>query len=95
MSISQQIERKGSPRSADEPKHDLTFELGRRLVYLAEYDRYVANARGRPELQAFWRSVRSSEQRLVDQLERLIAAHSLKVVWPMITEGNGREQDDE
>jgi hypothetical protein len=39
---------------------------------LWEYDRFIANADGHPELQTFWREVKSQEQRNIDQLKRLI-----------------------
>lgn len=68
-----------SELSPDECKHDLTYELGRRLLYMSEYERFFENARGKPELQEFWRGVRSREQRLVGQLLRLIDSHSQRL----------------
>ena len=56
--------------------HDLIRDLGRRLSCLWEYDRYIANADGRPELQAFWRGVKAREQTNIDQLKKLIRQHT-------------------
>lgn len=51
--------------------YDLNHDLSRRLDCLWRYDRYIANADRRPELQDFWRDAKSQEQRNIDQLKKL------------------------
>ena len=65
----------GQTRNIEAHDHDLIHDLGRRVGCLWEYDRFIANADGRPELQAFWRDVKSQEQRTIDQLKKLIKQH--------------------
>jgi hypothetical protein len=55
--------------------HDLIHELSRRLDCLWRYDQYIANAGGRPELQEFWRTSKSQEQKAIQQLKKHIADH--------------------
>lgn len=62
-------------REIEAHDHDLIHDLGRRVGCLWEYDRFIANADGRPELQTFWREVKSQEQRNIDQLKKLIKQH--------------------
>jgi DNA-binding GntR family transcriptional regulator len=59
-----------------EYEHDLIRDLGRRLGCLWEYDRCIASACGRPELQDFWRDVKFQEQRNIERLKELIQRHS-------------------
>jgi hypothetical protein len=57
--------------------HDLVHDLSKRLDALWRYDQYIANAEGRPALQALWCDLRSQEienvkrmkQVLVDEIE--------------------------
>ena len=65
----------GQTRDIEAHAHDLIHDLGRRVGCLWEYDRFIANADGRPELQEFWRDVKSQEQRNIDKLKRLIKQH--------------------
>ena len=65
----------GETRGIENHEHDLIRDLGRRLGSLWGYDRCIANADGRPELQEFWRGAKSQEQKNIDQLKRLIEQH--------------------
>ncbi len=56
----------------EDHENDLINDLGRRLGCLWQYDRYIANADGNPELQTFWRNAKSQEQESIDQLKSLI-----------------------
>ena len=58
--------------SLDNPEPDLIQELGQRLGCLWGYDRFIDNATGRPDLQEYWRDVKSQEQMRIEQLKRLI-----------------------
>ena len=75
MSLATELirEQMSDTQTVDEHEYDLIYELGRRLIYLTEYDRYIAHARGWPDLQKFWRGVRDHERQLVSDLKRLIS----------------------
>jgi thymidylate synthase len=62
-------------REIEYREHHLIHELGRRLACLWQYDRHIANADGRPELQASWRDAKAQEQQHIDQLKQLIQQH--------------------
>jgi hypothetical protein len=53
-------------------ERDLICDLGRRLGCLWGYDRYIANAGNRPQLQEFWQAMKSQEQDNIDRLKQLI-----------------------
>lgn len=53
-------------------ERDLTRELCRRLEVQMDYDRYIANARGRPELVDFYQTVSSQEQANIARLKLLV-----------------------
>lgn len=53
--------------------HDLVQDLSKRLDGLWRYDQYVANAEGKPPIQALWRKLKQQEQENVKELKRLIA----------------------
>ncbi len=77
MSITTELvfERLERTREVTAHDHNLIQDLGRRLGCLWEFDRYLANADGRPDVQEFWRDAKSQEQRTIDQLKRLIKQH--------------------
>jgi hypothetical protein len=66
-------EQHDAKRGIEAHEHDLIHDLGRRLCCQWEYDRCMVNAEGVPELHAFWRGMKSHEQRNIDQLKRLMA----------------------
>ena len=66
---------RGNTREIEDYESDLIHDLGRRLGCLWQYDRCIANADGHPELEAFWRHVKSQEQENIDQLKKLIQCH--------------------
>lgn len=53
--------------------HDLVQDLSKRLDALWRYDQYVANAEGKPAIQALWRKLMKQEQENVKDIKRLIA----------------------
>lgn len=65
----------GETPELEDHENDLINDLGRRLGCLWQYDRYIVNADGYPELQAFWRDAKLQEQRNVDQIKILIQQH--------------------
>jgi hypothetical protein len=65
----------GETRGMKDHDHDLIHDLSRRLDCLWRYDQYIANAENLPELEAFWRDVKSQEQKILIQLKELIQQH--------------------
>lgn len=53
--------------------HDLIQDLSKRLGALWRFDQYIANAEGKPNIQALWRKLKSQEQENVKQIKSLIA----------------------
>jgi hypothetical protein len=62
----------GETRGCDDHDHDLVHELSKRLDALWRYDRYIADAEKKPELQEFRRTLKSQEQDNVGRLKQLI-----------------------
>ena len=65
----------GETPELQDHENDLINDLGRRLGSLWQYDRYIVNADGHPDLQASWRATKLQEQRNVDQIKALIQKH--------------------
>ena len=53
--------------------HDLIQDLSKCLDALWRFDQYIANAEGRPSIQALWRKLENQEQDTVKELKTLIA----------------------
>jgi hypothetical protein len=53
-------------------ERDLVFEMQRRLAIRWNYDSYIANAKGHPELIEFYRTVSSQEQASLARLQVLV-----------------------
>lgn len=62
----------GESRGCADHDHDLVHELSKRLDALWRLDQYVANADGHPDLQDFWRNLKSQETRNITRLKELI-----------------------
>jgi hypothetical protein len=75
MTTDREYEKFGATRGIENHDHDLVHDLSRRLDCLWRYDQYIANCGGRPELQEFWRGVKSQDQKNIDQLKMLIKQH--------------------
>ena len=75
MTMDKEYEHLGETRGIEDHDHDLIHELSRRLDCLWRYDQYISNAGGRPELEEFWRTTRSNEQKAIGQLKKHIAEH--------------------
>lgn len=65
----------GETQGAADHDHDMIHELSKRLDALWRYDQYIANAAEAPELQQFWRDLKTQEQRNVDRLKGIIKEH--------------------
>ena len=58
----------GETRVVADHDHDLIHDLGKRLDALWRYDQYIANAEGRPALQALWCDLKCQE---IDNVKRM------------------------
>jgi hypothetical protein len=68
----QVFEHIGETSGAEDHDHDLVHELSKRLDAVWRFDQYIANADGKPELQQFWRELKTQERQNVDRLKKLI-----------------------
>jgi hypothetical protein len=74
MSLTAEREYKyiGTTFGAEDHDYDLVHELSRRLESLWRSDQSIANAEGKPALQAFWRDLKRQEQHNIERLKELI-----------------------
>ena len=63
----------GKTHGAADHDHDLVHELSKRLDAVWRIDQYIANADGKPDIQAFWRELKQMEVKSVDRLKQLVA----------------------
>ena len=73
LAAEKELEHIGETSGCADHDHDLIHELSKRLDALWRYDQYIANADGHPDLQAFWRDVKSQEQANIYRLKELVA----------------------
>ncbi len=76
------MEHIGETRGSEDHVHDLIQTLSRCLTGLWRYDQYIANAEGKPELQAFWREFKQREHESVGRMKELLAAELQKECGP-------------
>lgn len=67
-----QMEHLGETCGCADHDHDLIHELSKRLDALWRCDQRIANAEGRPDLQAFWRDLKRQDMENVRRLKQLI-----------------------
>jgi hypothetical protein len=58
---------------ADHHDYDLIHDLSKRLDALWRYDQYIANAEGKPAIQALWRDLKRQETENIKQVKQMIA----------------------
>lgn len=63
----------GETAGAKDHDHDIVHELSKRLDAVWRFDQYIANADGKPDLQQFWRQLKTQECGNVDRLKQLLA----------------------
>lgn len=73
LAAEKSLEHIGESRGCANHDHDLVHELSQRLDAYWRYDQYIANAEGKPELQKFWRDLKSQESKNVQRLKELVA----------------------
>ncbi len=64
----------GESQGCADHHHDLIHELSRTLDALWRYDQFIANADGRPALQACWRDFKKQETASIAQLKKIMKA---------------------
>jgi hypothetical protein len=72
LAAEKQMEHLGETCGCPDHDHDLVHELSKRLDALWRYDQRIANADGKPDLQAFWRDLKLQEQENVKRLKQMI-----------------------
>jgi hypothetical protein len=72
LAAEKQLEHLGETCGCPDHDHDLIHELSKRLDALWRYDQRIANADGKPELQAFWRDMKLQDQENVKRLKQMI-----------------------
>jgi len=65
----------GESKGAEDHDHDMIHELSKRLDAYWRYDQYIANAESDPDLQRFWRVLKTQEIDNIEQLKRFISSH--------------------
>jgi hypothetical protein len=78
MIAEREMAHSGETKGAEDHDHDMIHELGKRLDALWRYDQYVANTDGEPQLQQFWRDLKTQERKTVQRLKQLVAMHCEK-----------------
>lgn len=73
LAAEKQMAHIGETKSIADHDHDLIHALSARLDAIWRYDQYIANADGKPELQKFWRDVKSKDREIADRLRELVA----------------------
>ena len=73
LAAEKELKHIGETAGCADHDHDLIHELSKRLDALWRYDQYIANADGQPDLQSFWRDMKSQEQSNIDRLKELVA----------------------
>ena len=75
MTTEKEYQHLGETRGMEDHDRDLIHDLSRRLDCLWRFDQYISNAGGRPEIQEFWRTSKSQEQKSIGELKKLITQH--------------------
>jgi hypothetical protein len=75
MTLSAEMELRhiGETQGCADHDHDLIHDLSKRLDALWRYDQYIANADGKPALQALWRDLKQQEIDNIRRVKELIA----------------------
>ena len=62
----------GETKAIANHDHDLVHELSKRIDGVWRYDQCIANADGKPELQAMWREFKQQDQKNANRLKEMI-----------------------
>ena len=72
LAAEKELEHIGETRVFADHDHDLIHDLNKRLDALWRYDQYIANADGRPAVQALWRDLKSQDIENVKRMRQII-----------------------
>lgn len=73
LAAEEQLEHIGETSGCADHDRDLVHELSRRLDCLWRCDQFIANADGHPDLQTFWRDIKSQEKENIKRMKSLMA----------------------
>ena len=72
LAAERELEHIGETFGCADHDHDLIHDLSKRLDALWRYDQYIANADGKPQLQALWRELKRQELANVKSVKLMI-----------------------
>ena len=72
LAAEKEFEHIGETMGCADHDHDLIQDLSKRLDALWRFDQYIANAEGKPSIQAMWRKLKKQEQENVKEIKALI-----------------------
>jgi len=72
LAAEKELEHIGETCGVADHDHDLIHDLSKRLDALWRYDQYIANAEGRPALQALWGDLKCQEIENVRRMKQVI-----------------------
>lgn len=78
LAAEKELEHIGETKGCEDHDHDLIHELSKKLDSLWRYDQYIANADGKPDVQALWRDLKSQCKSDVQRLKQLIGGEIQK-----------------
>ena len=73
LAAEKQMQHLGESCGCADHDHDLIHDLSKRLDALWRYDQYIANAEGKPALQAMWRDLKNQEMANIKRVKQVIA----------------------
>jgi hypothetical protein len=73
LAAEKELEHIGESCGCADHDHDLIHDLSKRLDALWRYDQYIANADGKPALQALWRDLKKQELANIQRAKQMIA----------------------
>jgi hypothetical protein len=73
LAAEKELEHVGESCGCADHDHDLVHDLSKRLDALWRYDQYIANADGKPSLQAMWRDLKTQERANIQRVKQMIA----------------------
>jgi hypothetical protein len=73
LAAEKELEHIGESCGCADHDHDLIHDLSKRLDALWRYDQYIANAEGKPVLQALWSDLKRQELENIHRVKQIIA----------------------
>lgn len=72
LAAEKEMQHIGETRGCEDHDRDLIHECSKRLDAMWRYDQYIANADGHPNLQKFWRELKTQDTANVKRLKELM-----------------------